>query len=234
MLKLPLFILCILVYSSRSLSHTDVASFPKKIKAEMEKVLSSFNSLVNDVKGDISILSALQDVVTRLNSNYPGCQNLFTNSLNLHDLFARISKWYSFLDYGLIKYLVKHFGSHTTKVKMKKYEQRFCCFAKYQIRQCPCNIFDDIDTSELIYEVHLEQSLTTSTLFELAKLKSKLKAIIGCKLLHFLSVDDDVLYFRGFNFHITNNHHQKLRSLRILKIFSENRVIFSAGMFAFS
>ena len=55
---------------------------------------------------------------------------LFSNKKSINELFIRLNPLFSFLDYGLLEYIIKIYGSNTLTQDMTAYTRDMCVFMK--------------------------------------------------------------------------------------------------------
>ena len=198
----------------------------QQLKEETENLQQSFGTLVLKLKKDIEKICKCDDVITLLSfsSKYPNFEKLLEDCCDLADVFKRISKYCSFFDYGVIKHLGKNFGSPAFKKEMKVYKCKFRDYAKRRVCQCPLNAFGEVESSEKVYSIKIEEDIReTFTLQDLQKLEYEMNKILGHKLLRLLSIEEGCmeLTFRVFpvdDFTITAEQRESLRQLKVLNI----------------
>lgn len=137
---------------------------------------------------------------------------------SITELFGRISKYFSFFDYDLIRLLVRTLGSNSDKKKYNKYKKTFQGFSELRLCECPGDAFGDVEISEKVYALKIDnKSMDSFTLQEL-----QMNNILGHRLLRILSVEDGCikLTIRTFEDEEFNVSEKQLRELGELDVIS--------------
>lgn len=204
------------------MSDEDREFYLSELDKETEEIKKSFSSLFFNLQKHIENTQKLKDVVVLLTSyNTKLFGNMFQS---FADIFEHISRLSSFFDYALVEHLAKELGSRDIKRKLKEYKKTFREFSKHRVCQCPSDAFGDINPSEKVYKLVIDESIGALTVTEIEKLRYEMNAILGQKLLRLLHVNRSnsvELVFRTFATDyetISLKQQQALRSIGVLSI----------------
>lgn len=113
----------------------DIASKIGEFESQFKLLHKSIREEL-DVKGTdvMEILNALTLLPIELRETYKTTISELLPSLprkgSISELFLHINPLLTFIDYGLLEYIIKEFGSEGLKVKMQSYSFKVDCFLK--------------------------------------------------------------------------------------------------------
>lgn len=194
-----------------------------------EKIKRTYNSLIFKLRKDIMDNHSMDDVSTLLitedKSQY---ENIVSKCACLDDFFKLLPDVCSFVDYGLVKILVRILGSTTTKKKLESYKKKLQDFCKRRICELPEGALVDNENSGVseiphkVYKIKIDESLERLHIHKVGNLQYKMKMILGhdLQLLH-ISEGCVELTFRSFkNADLMATAQQKKRDLSKLGVLS--------------
>ena len=157
-----------------------------------------FQSFVSKLKQYIKDKYDLEEVIDVL-VDYDKKFTILRGCKILNDLFLKLSGYYSFYDYAVIKVLTTTIGSSTNKKELKKYKQKFREYWEKRICEIPQDAFsNDIKESEK-FKVKLDKDLETLKGENIETLKFEMRRILGHKLQFLYAKDGCVLLvFRSY------------------------------------
>lgn len=191
---------------------------------QTNKIKMSFASLVFDVQKNMEEDSNFDDVVNLLIFYDKSYEALLSGCTSLKLVFREISKFSSFFDFELMKFLIDKLGSSTLKQKSADYIELFQAFSKRRVCECPSNAFsDDVEESDKVYILKTDKIIEKLTVEELKKLQYEMNKILGNKLKQVVRVEDGcvTLMIRTFgdvSFDITKEQLQALRKFGVRRI----------------
>ena len=97
---------------------------------------------------------------------------------NSHIIFGIVCKFWSFLDYELLKHLIEYVGNEDDKKRMVEYRVNFDQYAKRRIIECP-NIKPNTDDKWENMHIKLDSKLENVTINELREFRFKVSEILG-------------------------------------------------------
>ena len=189
-----------------------------------ERIQRKFTSLVFDVQKALQNQKwKLEDVVSLIKLYYRSDEiyKIIHGSKSITEIFGRLSKYFSFFNYNIIKLFVSKLNSTALKKKMKKYKKAFREYSKLQICECPAGAFGSREDQEKVYVLDTEMNLNDS-LEEYDRLQFQINEVLGGKLLRLINIEEGVrLTFRGFaepELRLSKDNSQKLRNYGVLSI----------------
>lgn len=188
---------------------------------QTNKIKMNFASLVFDLQKNMEEDSNFDDVVNLLIFYDKSYETLLCGCTKLNQVFRKISKFSSFFDFELMKFLIDKLGSSTLKQKSADYIESFQVFSKRRVCECPRNDFsDDVEESDKVYVLKTDKIIEELTVEELKKLQYEMNKILGNKLKQVVRVEDGcvTLMIRTFgdvSFDITKEQLQALRKFGV-------------------
>ena len=195
-----------------------------KLLDKTESMQRKFASLVFDVRKDLEKNhKKLEDVISLAQLHYgksDEIDRLFDGCTSFTEVFGRLSKYYSFFNYGIIKLLVHKLNSTAIAQKLEKYKKAFREYSKLRICECPSGVFGSCEDKEKVYVLKTEKKLNDS-LEEYEKLQFQMNKVLGGKLLRLINVEEGCvqLTFRGFvepELSLSKENGQELRNIGVL------------------
>ena len=173
-----------------------------KLLDKTESLKRKFASLVFDMqKALVSNQWKCEDVITLIKLHNPSDEisKLLDGSESIAEIFGRLTKYFSFFNYSIIKLIVSKLNSTAIKKKLKKYKKAFREYSKLRICECPAGAFGSCEDKEKVYVLKTEMKLNDS-LEEYEKLQYEMNKVLGGKLLRLINVEEGCvqLTFRGF------------------------------------
>ena len=194
-----------------------------KLLDKTEILKRKFASLVFDVqKALVSNQWKVEDVTTLIKLHYQSDEisKLLDESESIAEIFGRLSKYFSFFNYSIIKLIVSKLNSTAIIKKLKKYKEAFREYSKLRICECPAGAFGSREDKEKVYVLKTEMKLNNS-LEEYEKLQFEMNKVLGGKLLRLIDVEEGCvqLTFRGFveaELSLSKENGQELRNIGVL------------------
>ena len=194
-----------------------------KLLDRTESIQRKFSSLVFDLqKALVNNQWQLEDVMTLIKLHYPSDETskLLDGSESIAEIFVRLSKYFSFFNYSIIKLIVSKLNSTTITKKLKKYKKAFREYSKLRICECPAGTFGSCEDQEKAYVLKTEMKLNDS-LEEYEKLQFQMNKVLGGKLLRLVNVEEGCvqLTFKGFvepELSLSKENGQELRNIGVL------------------
>ena len=191
-----------------------------------DHIKERFASFVLDVQKDLEKNDRkLEDVISLTKFCHHGksdeIDQLFDGCTSFADGLGRLSKYFSYFDYGIIKLIVSKLISSTAITKkLKKYKKAFREYSKLRICECPAGAFGSREDQEKVYKLKTELKLNDS-LEECEKLQFEMNRVLGGKLLRLINVEEGCvqLTFRGFvepELSLSKDNSQELRNIGVL------------------
>ena len=187
-----------------------------------ESIKRKFSSLVFDVQKALVNNWKLEEVVSLIKVHYQSDQinTLLDGSKSIAEIFGRLSKHFSFFNYGILKLLVHKLNSTAIAKKLKKYKKAFREYSKLRICECPAGAFGSCEDREKVYMLKTEMKLNDS-LEDYEKLQFEMNKVLGGKLLRLINVEKGCvqLTFRGFvepELSLSKENEQELRNIGVL------------------
>lgn len=220
----------------KGMSAEQLSSLRVQLDEQTKKIRRTFASLVFDLQKHIEDSNKLDDLLVVLkflrNKNIvdllPSCSNTI-------EVFDKISPFFSFFDFGIIKLITDKLGSEFNKRKLKKYRKMFKEFSKQRVCECPKDAFGDAKKSEKVFFVKVDQDIKSLTVEELEKLKFNLCKILNIEM-RLLSVEDGCvkLSFRVLSeiIVISKKQQEALKSFCVLRIqYGKEEIDISASFY---
>ncbi len=201
-----------------------------QLDEQTSKIKRTFASLVYDLQKYIDNENKMDELVIVLKFlKDKNIEDMLPSCLNTTEVFDKLSPYFSFFDFSIIKILTDKLGSDYNKGKLKKYRRMFKEFAKQRVCECPSDAFGDAKKSEKVFFVKKDEHITSLSLKELEKFKYNLCKVLKCDL-RLLCIKDGCveLSFRVFGVDkivISEEQRQDLKKLGVLKIQHGNEVI---------
>ena len=194
-----------------------------KLLDKTEILKRKFASLVFDVqKALVSNQWKVEDVTTLIKLHYQSDEisKLLDESESIAEIFGRLSKYFSFFNYNIIKLIVSKLNSTAIIKKLKKYKKAFREYSKLRICECPAGASGSREDKEKVYVLKTEMKLNNS-LEEYEKLQFEMNKVLGGKLLRLIDVEEGCvqLTFRGFveaELSLLKENGQELRNIGVL------------------
>ena len=168
-----------------------------------EKIRRKFAGLVFDLQKDLKKNDTkLEDIISLAKLHYEKSDEidrLLNGCTTFAEAFGRLSKYFSFFNYSIIKLIVHKLNSTAITKKLNKYKKAFREYSKLRICECPADAFGSREDKEKVYVLKTEMKLSDS-LEECEKLQFEMNKVLGGKLLRLINVEDGCvqLTFRGF------------------------------------
>ena len=173
-----------------ALSPEELQHYQFELNESTTKLKRRFASLVYDVQRSIEETGKFKDAINLLKYYNPDFDKILKDCTCSHDVFDKLSRFFSFFDYDVIKLLSHKLGSDTIKRKLNSYKKKFQDFSKNRICECPSDIFGDRDQAEKVYVLKTDKSFSTLTGDDIEKLKYEMNKILRHKFLRFLDVEE--------------------------------------------
>ena len=197
-----------------------------KLLDRTESIQRKFAGLVYDMQKDLEKNDKkLEDIISLAKLHYGNSDDLeidqlFNGCTSLAEAFGRLSKYFSFFNYSIIKLIVSKLNSTAIAKKLKKYKKAFREYSKQRICECPAGAFGSCEDQEKVYVLKTEMKLNDS-LEEYEKLQYEMNKVLGGKLLRLIKVEEGCvqLTFRGFvepELSLSKENGQKLRHIGVL------------------
>ena len=191
-----------------------------------DHIKERFASFVLDVQKDLEKNDRkLEDVISLTKYRYgksDEIDQLFDGCTSFADGLGRLSKYFSFFDYSIIKLIAiaKRLNSTAIAKKLKKYKKAFREYSKLRICECPAGAFGSCEDKEKVYKLKTEMKLNDS-LEEFEKLQFEMNKVLGGKILRLINVEEGCvqLTFRGFvepELSVSKENGQELRNIGVL------------------
>ena len=194
-----------------------------KLLDRTESIQRKLSSLVFDLqKALVDSQWKLEDVVSLIKVHYQNSDQinkLLDGSESTAEIFGRLSRYFSFFNYGILKLLVHKLNSTAITKKLKKYKKAFREYSKLRICECPVGAFGSCEDKEKVYVLKTEMKLNDS-LEEYEKLQYEMNKVLGGKLLRLINVEEGCvqLTFRGFvepELSLSKENEQELRNIGV-------------------
>ena len=194
-----------------------------KLLDKTESLKRKFARLVFDVqKALVKNQWKRDDVITLIKLQYPSDEisKLLDGSESIAEIFGRLSKYFSFFNYSIIKLIVSKLSSTAITKKLKKYKKAFREYSKLRLCECPAGAFGSCEDKEKVYVLKTEKKVNDS-LEEYEKLQFEMNKVLGGKLLRLINVEEGCvqLTFRGFaepQLSLSKDNKQELRNIGVL------------------
>ena len=164
-----------------------------KLLNRTESIQQKFASLVLDVqKALVKNQWKLEDIVSIITVHYGNSDEINTllnGSESIAEILGRLSKYFSFYNYSIIKMLVHKLNSTAITKKLMKYKKAFREYSKLRICECPAGAFGSCEDDEKVYVLITEMKLNDS-LAEYEKLQFEMNKVLGGKLLRLVNVEE--------------------------------------------
>ena len=194
-----------------------------KLLDRTEKIKRKFAGLVFDLQKDLKKNNTtLEDIISLAKLHYEQSEidRLLNGCTTFTEAFGRLSKYFSFFNYSIIKLIVSKLNSTAIVKKLKKYKKAFREYSKLRICECPAGAFGSREDDEKVYVLKTEMKLNDS-LEEYEKLQFEMNKVLGGKLLRLINVEEGCvqLTFRGFvepELSLSKEDGQKVRDIGVL------------------
>ena len=215
------------------MSADQLSLFRVELDRHTSKIKRTFASLVYDLQKNIEKTSNIRDLVNALKFlDDKKIVEILADCSSIAEVFDRLSPYFSFFDFEVIKLLTKKFGSEFNKEKMERYKKMFKDYCKQRVCECPSDAFGDVEKSEKAFVIKTDKHIKSLTVDELKSLKYRISQSLKLQL-RLIHIDDGCvqLSFRALGTDgmvITKEQQQLFSKLGVLSI-SYGRVnIFTA------
>ena len=178
------------LYDERECKMPRDHSLEEELYGHTSKIKRTFASMVYDLQDYIektSTVGHLNNALKFLNPKKFG--DLLANCSSVIDVFDKLSPYFSFFDFEIIKLLTEKLGSDFNKKKLKKYRKTFKEFSSTRVCQCPSDAFGDVEKSEKVFVFKTDRFIRGLTVEELQKLKYEICQILNIQL-RLLRIED--------------------------------------------
>ena len=110
-----------------------IEDFESRFRALQKEIL---RELVESDINTLTVINSLTLLPVKLRGEYEeaikglGLLSFFSNKESINKLFFHLNPLFSFLDYGLLEYIIKIYGSNTLIQDMTTYSSDMCMFMK--------------------------------------------------------------------------------------------------------
>ena len=189
------------------------------------RIRSSFIGLVSQLRTALKESGITTAAVIQIFSRkYPGFHEIFKDCDTIDKVFSEGEKYWSFFDYALIRLLIIC-TCESLNDKLFDYIIDFQKFARCQIRECPSNIFGEMEKNEEVLVFKMERRNSNMSIRELLLLCSDLNSEIHPFHLRLLKSDFNCVQLTFRTFPCTDRdkeliikQHPALRKLGVLDI----------------
>ena len=131
----------------------------------------------------------LEDVISLIKLYYRSDEihKLLDGSKSVTEIFGRLSKYFSFFNYSIIKLFANELDSTDIEEKMKQHRAEY---SKLRICECPAGAFGSCEDKEKVYVLKTEMNLNDS-LEEYDRLQFQINKVLGGKLLQLINVEEE-------------------------------------------
>ena len=183
------------------LDQREKEDFEIRLKRETRSIMMQFHGVESGLYNTVCDKIPIEQVKFHLNAMKALRSERFEESIfnnyedqlraatNANTVFDILQKFWSFIDYDLLKHLIEFLGSEDDKKRMVKYNENFDQYAKRRISECPSIEPTDDNKWKNVY-IKLDSKLEAMTINELREFRFKVSEIIDTHVstIHFCCV----------------------------------------------
>ena len=158
--------------------------FMDRLYEETNRLRLNFASLMFDTQMDLEKRLPVEQLVDIIVNRDVISEGVLAECTSFSQVFNKLSDSVSFFDYGLLKYLINHYGSDAIKKKLEIYIGYFREFSKRRVNEYSRNALSDHDSgsSEKILVFVADTIIENLTVDELRKFICSVYEILDSKL----------------------------------------------------
>ncbi len=147
------------------------------------KIKRTFAEIVYDLQKGIEKSSNVNDLVNVLKFfDDEKFGELLSGCSSIALIFEKLSPYFRFFDFEIVKLLTKKLGSDYNKIQLTQYRKMFKEFSKQRVYECPKDAFGDVKETEKFFAIKTDKHIESLMIKDLCKLKYEICQALGFQL----------------------------------------------------